>query len=79
MVVIDNGSGVIKAGFSGQDAPRSVFPNAVGRYDGTASPSSKAMAGMNENGVFIGEGTNTSLLTEKKVFSLFWSILMCRY
>ena len=30
-VVIDNGSGVIKAGFSGDDAPRTVFQNVVGR------------------------------------------------
>ena len=58
-VVIDNGSGVIKAGFSGQDAPRSVFANAIGQYNGKASPSSKVMAGMNENGMFIGEGEFT--------------------
>ena len=30
-VVIDNGSGMIKAGFAGDDAPFSVFPNIVGR------------------------------------------------
>ncbi|XP_017078988.1 actin-like protein 53D [Drosophila eugracilis] len=30
-VVIDNGSGVIKAGFSAEDAPRAVFPSIVGR------------------------------------------------
>ena len=30
-VVIDNGSGKIKAGFAGDDAPRSVFENIVGR------------------------------------------------
>lgn len=30
-VVIDNGSDMIKAGFSGEDAPRAVFPNIVGR------------------------------------------------
>ncbi len=29
--VIDNGSGVVKAGFSGEDAPRSIFPSIVGR------------------------------------------------
>lgn len=31
-VVIDNGSGVIKAGFAGGDRPRVVFPSAVGRW-----------------------------------------------
>lgn len=29
-IVIDNGSGLCKAGFSGEDAPRSVFPSLVG-------------------------------------------------
>ncbi len=30
-VVIDNGSGLCKAGFAGDDAPRSVLPTVVGR------------------------------------------------
>ena len=30
-IVLDNGSGVIKAGFSGDDAPRAVFNNVIGR------------------------------------------------
>ena len=30
-VIIDNGSGVCKAGFAGDDAPRAVFPSVVGR------------------------------------------------
>jgi len=30
-VVIDNGSGMVKAGFAGDDAPRAVFPSIVGR------------------------------------------------
>jgi len=29
--VVDNGSGMVKAGFAGDDAPRSVFPSIVGR------------------------------------------------
>lgn len=29
-VVIDNGSGYIKAGFSGQDLPRIIMPTVVG-------------------------------------------------
>jgi actin-related protein len=37
IVVIDNGSGMVKAGISGEDAPRCVFPAIVGRpkYDST--------------------------------------------
>ena len=30
-LVLDNGSGVNKAGFAGDDAPRAVFPSIVGR------------------------------------------------
>ncbi|KAI9336069.1 actin family [Obelidium mucronatum] len=30
-LVIDNGSGMCKAGFAGDDAPRAVFPNLIGR------------------------------------------------
>ena len=30
-LVVDNGSGMCKGGFAGDDAPRSVFPSIVGR------------------------------------------------
>lgn len=30
-LVIDNGSGMSKAGFAGENTPRSVFPSLVGR------------------------------------------------
>jgi actin-related protein len=30
-IVIDNGSGMCKAGFSGEDAPRTSFPSIVGQ------------------------------------------------
>ena len=30
-LVIDNGSSMIKAGFAGENAPRAIFPNIVGR------------------------------------------------
>lgn len=30
-LVCDNGSGMVKAGFAGDDAPRAVFPSIVGR------------------------------------------------
>ena len=29
-LIIDNGSGMCKAGFAGDDAPRAVFPSVVG-------------------------------------------------
>lgn len=30
-VVLDSGSGMCKAGFAGDDAPKAVFPSIVGR------------------------------------------------
>jgi len=51
-VVIDNGSGRIKAGFAGEDAPRSVFPSIVGRYrDGLTD----AMVGIAQKDAYIGD------------------------
>lgn len=48
-VVIDNGSGTIKAGFAGQDHPKCFFPSFVGRPKHI-----KVMAGALEGDVFIG-------------------------
>ncbi|ETO22441.1 actin [Reticulomyxa filosa] len=42
VLVVDNGSGMMKAGYSGDDAPRAVFPTVVGRVkDGITLPYSK--------------------------------------
>jgi actin-related protein len=30
-VCIDNGSGTIKAGFAGDEAPKSIFPTLIGK------------------------------------------------
>ena len=53
-VVIDNGSGMCKAGLSGDDAPRSSFPSIVGRpkYE-------SIMVGMNNKEAYVGETTDT--------------------
>lgn len=48
-VVIDNGSGVIKAGFAGDDSPKCFFPSYVGRPKHV-----RIMAGAVEGDVFIG-------------------------
>ncbi|CAF1551947.1 unnamed protein product, partial [Rotaria sordida] len=49
-VVIDNGSGMVKAGFAGDDAPRAVFPAAVGRPHYIA-----IMPGMGNKDSYIGD------------------------
>ena len=49
-VIIDNGSGTVKAGFAGDDAPRSVFSTVVGR---PRVPG--IMVGMDQKHVFMGE------------------------
>jgi len=49
-VCIDNGSGLCKAGFAGDDAPRSVFPTLVGR---PKMPG--IMVGLDQKEVYVGE------------------------
>jgi actin len=49
-VIIDNGSGMVKAGFAGEEAPRAVFPSIVGR-----PKHANAMQGSAQKSEFIGE------------------------
>jgi len=49
-VVIDNGSGTCKAGFAGDDAPRSVFSTVVGRPKVPG-----IMIGLDQKEVYVGE------------------------
>jgi len=52
-LVIDNGSGMVKSGFAGDDAPRAVFPSIVGR------PKHKGvMVGMGQKDSYVGEEAN---------------------
>jgi actin-related protein len=49
-LVVDNGSGMCKAGFAGDDAPRAVFPSIVGR------PRHKGvMVGMGQKDSYVGD------------------------
>jgi actin-related protein len=49
-LVIDNGSGMCKAGFAGDDAPRAVFPCLVGRPKHV-----EAMIGVNQSDSYVGD------------------------
>ncbi|KAJ5070421.1 actin [Anaeramoeba ignava] len=49
-LVIDNGSGMIKAGFAGDDAPRAVFPTIIGKPKYLA-----VMVGMGHKYSYIGD------------------------
>ncbi|KAG5680082.1 hypothetical protein PVAND_009609 [Polypedilum vanderplanki] len=49
-VVIDNGSGIIKAGFAGDQIPKCIFPNYVGRPKHV-----RVMAGALEGDLFVGQ------------------------
>jgi actin-related protein len=49
-LVIDNGSGMCKAGFAGDDAPRSVFPCIIGR-----PKTNEAMIGITYEDAYIGD------------------------
>lgn len=49
-IVVDNGSGMCKAGFSGDDAPRAVFPCLVGRPKHV-----EAMIGVSSSDSYVGD------------------------
>nr|ANM86089.1 actin [Stygiella incarcerata] len=49
-LVVDNGSGMCKAGFAGDDAPRAVFPSIVGRPRHTG-----VMVGMGQKESYVGD------------------------
>jgi len=49
-LVVDNGSGMCKAGFAGDDAPRAVFPSIVGRPRHTG-----AIVGMGQKDAYVGD------------------------
>lgn len=48
-IVIDNGTGMIKAGFAGDEAPKACFPNLIGK------PKFNALPGANDKDIYIGE------------------------
>jgi len=43
VVVLDNGSGMVKAGFAGEEKPRSVFSSVIGRPMSMGTTSTKAL------------------------------------
>eukprot|EP01018_Ginkgo_biloba_P034921 Gb_29180 [translate_table: standard] len=49
-VVCDNGSGTVKAGLAGDDAPRAVFPSIIGRPRHTG-----VMVGMGQKDAYVGD------------------------
>jgi len=51
-LVIDNGSGMCKAGFAGDDCPRSVFPSIVGR---PKFPGRCVIVGMDQKEDYVGD------------------------
>ncbi len=62
-LVVDNGSGKIKAGFAGDDAPRAVFPTVVGRHRYCG------FVGMNYRKYYVGD---------EAMVRPFWCLAFCR-
>jgi actin beta/gamma 1 len=59
-LVVDNGSGMCKAGFAGDDAPRAVFPSIVGR------PRHKGvMVGMGQKDAYVGDEASRSVVSSR--------------
>ena len=59
-IVIDNGTGMIKAGFAGDEAPKSCFANIIGK------PKYDALQGANDKQLYVGD----EVLEKKGVLKL---------
>ena len=72
-VVIDNGTGYIKAGFSGQDLPRIVIPTVIGEYIEEIDPSQNVggMDAQTEKKILYKYGNGAYLNKDKYSSDLF--------
>jgi len=64
-IIIDNGSGMVKAGFAGEDAPRCVFPAIVGR-----PKQAQAMHGVTAKAEYLGD----EAISKKGILNLTYPI-----
>ena len=66
-VVIDNGTGFVKAGFSGQDLPRLIIPTVVGEHIEQIDPQ-----------LLNAQNAGTDVQEEKKTYAFGNAALQCK-
>jgi len=61
-LVCDNGTGMVKAGLAGDDAPRAFFPSIVGRPCRTG-----VMVGMGQKDAYVGDDSRDCPLPRRRL------------
>jgi len=61
-LICDNGTGMVKAGLAGDDAPRAFFPSIVGRPCRTS-----VMVGMGQKDAYVGDDSRDCPLPRRRL------------
>ncbi|KAL8616920.1 hypothetical protein ACOMHN_041839 [Nucella lapillus] len=79
-VVLDSGSGTLRAGFGSSETPSLIMPSVVGRprlsdTRQTAMSGKSASTGVNQDEIFFGDDVLANLDTLRRSYPLYWGLV----